>query len=376
MTESGMNTMKVKLINKKNVYKSIYSAGRTCKTSITHSLGMGLSTVNQNLKILEEEGLIQKNGFFESTGGRKADALEIVEDAKISIGVAILKDKIHILASNLYGNIIHKTTINLSYSDKGNFYKNVAKNILSFIECHNFEQEKILGISIATQGIVSTDGAQVSYGKILGNQNMKLSNFEEHLPFPCRLEHDSKAAATLELFKNQNITDAVVFLLNQNMGGALITNRQVQTGLNMSSGTIEHMSIHFTGRECYCGRKGCLETYCSIESLELASGLTCDDFFVSLKNNNSASCIIWEDYLTRLGQAISNLSMLVDGHFIISGHLASFLSPCDIDLLVHKINQYSLFPISSDRLVLGESGEFTQALGTSLYYINNFLSDF
>ena len=32
---------------------------------------MGLSTVSQNLNLLEQEGLIEKNGFFESTGGKK-----------------------------------------------------------------------------------------------------------------------------------------------------------------------------------------------------------------------------------------------------------------------------------------------------------------
>ena len=39
---------------------------------------MGLSTVSQNLNLLEQDGLIEKNGYFESTGGRKANAIQIV----------------------------------------------------------------------------------------------------------------------------------------------------------------------------------------------------------------------------------------------------------------------------------------------------------
>ena len=39
---------------------------------IVQELQMGLSTVSQNLNLLEQEGLIEKNGFFASTGGRKA----------------------------------------------------------------------------------------------------------------------------------------------------------------------------------------------------------------------------------------------------------------------------------------------------------------
>lgn len=373
MNDTGMTTMKVKLINKASVYKSIYNDRKSCKILITQNLGMGLSTVNQNIKLLEEEGLIRKNGYFDSTGGRKADALEIVSDARIAIGVAILKHKIHILATDLYGDLIDKKTISLQFQEGKDFYKNLANNIMLFIEEHAFERSKILGVAIATQGIVSNNGEYVSYGKLLGNVNMTLKDFTKHIPFPCHLEHDSKAAATLELFKHPEIEDAVLLLLNQNMGGAIITNRQVQKGMYMGSGTIEHMSIHFTGRTCYCGRKGCLETYCSKESLELAANMPTDAFFVALKNDSTNACEIWENYLLRLGQAISNLSILIDGYFIISGHLAPYFREEDITRLVEIVNQYALFPIDKSRIIYGVSGEYTQAQGASLYYINAFL---
>lgn len=375
MIDTGMNTMKVRIINKSNVYRSIYNNKRTYKALITQDLGLGLSTVNQNLKLLEEEGLICRNGFFESTGGRKADALEIISDAKISIGVAILKSKIHILACNLYGEIMEKKTIRLSYNEQRIFYKNLADNIMFFIEENKLNCEKIMGVAIATQGIVSQDGEQVSYGRLLGNHNMKLSDFQEYIPFPCRLEHDSKAAASLELFKNPSIKDGVLLLLNENMGGAIITDRHVHNGLNMSSGIIEHMSIHFTGRTCYCGRNGCLETYCSKESLELAAGMDVKRFFESIDLGVRDSIEVWDEYLTRLGQAISNLIILIDGHFILSGHLAPYFKMKDIQLLLDKVNTYSFFPVESDRIVVGESGEYTQALGAALYYTNEFLNN-
>lgn len=67
---------------------------------------MGLSTVSQNLNDLETSGLISRNGYFESTGGRKAQIIRIVEDFRISIGLGILKDMFHIVAVNLYGDAI------------------------------------------------------------------------------------------------------------------------------------------------------------------------------------------------------------------------------------------------------------------------------
>ena len=77
------------------------------------------------------------------------------------------------------------------------------------------------------------------------------------------MEHDSKSAAFLELWKHPELDSAVVFLLNRNLGGAIITNHQIHQGSSMHSGTIEHICINPDGPLCYCGNRGCLETYCS-----------------------------------------------------------------------------------------------------------------
>lgn len=389
MIDTQMNTMKVKLINKSNVYKAIYTLKRTCKHDITAHLNMGLSTVTQNLKILEEQGLICKNGFFNSTGGRKADALEIVADARISVGVSIGKNKVHILSADLYGQLLHKKTVVLSYSKDSNFYADLSKEILDFISTHAYDTQKILGVSIATQGIVSSDGESISYGKILNNADMKLADFQSHLPFPCSMIHDSKAAATLELFKKPEITDAILLLLNHNMGGALITNGQVHNGLNMGSGIIEHMTLNIDGDTCYCGRKGCLETYCSLDVLKQKAGVPhthlffegfrspsteLETFDTISTHSNSEFQAIWDEYLFNLSKAITSLSLLIDGHYILSGVLAPYFTEKDIDTLIENINEHRLFPLSKDRFVLGEVGRYTQALGAALLYINEFLN--
>ena len=72
MSEKGLTTISLKKINRSKVYQYIYKAKASAKLKIVQDLQMGLSTVSQNLNLLEEEGLIERNGYFESTGGRKA----------------------------------------------------------------------------------------------------------------------------------------------------------------------------------------------------------------------------------------------------------------------------------------------------------------
>lgn len=103
MSEKGLTTIALKKINRSKVYQYIYRNKLTSKLQIVQDLQMGLSTVSQNLNLLENEGLIEKNGYFDSAGGRKANAIQIVSDFRISIGVGILKNMFHpVWKHNLY----------------------------------------------------------------------------------------------------------------------------------------------------------------------------------------------------------------------------------------------------------------------------------
>ena len=167
MNDKGLTTMNLKQINKSKVYQYIYQKKVTSKQQIVQELQMGLSTVSQNLTLLENEGIIERNGYFASTGGRKAQAIRIVETFKLAIGIGILKNMFHITVVDLYGNTVFSDTIQLPYSNTLSYYEEVAGEIKKLIALNHYE-DKILGISIATQGITSPDNTYVTYGNNYG----------------------------------------------------------------------------------------------------------------------------------------------------------------------------------------------------------------
>ena len=61
MSEKGLTTIALKKINRSKIYQYIYRSKLTSKLQIVQDLQMGLSTVSQNLNLLENEGLIEKN---------------------------------------------------------------------------------------------------------------------------------------------------------------------------------------------------------------------------------------------------------------------------------------------------------------------------
>ena len=374
MSEKGLTTIALKKINRSKIYQYIYRSKLTSKLQIVQDLQMGLSTVSQNLNLLENEGLIEKNGYFDSTGGRKANAIQIVSDFRISIGVGILKNMFHITAIDLYGNTVYTDTIPLTYSNTAAYYQQITDKVKDFIEKNQYPEDKILGVSIATQGITSPDNTTVIYGNIMNNTGMRLKDFSRHLPYPCHLEHDSKSAAFLELWNHPELDSAVVFLLNRNLGGAIITNHQIHQGRSMHSGTIEHICINPDGPLCYCGNRGCLETYCSANSLEQASGMTIKEFFPLLREKKSPQLIqIWEDYLKHLAFAMKNLNLVIDAPIIISGYLAPYFTEEDTDYLLEQINSMTPFELEEEQLLVGTHGQYTPAIGAALFYVKEFI---
>ena len=374
MSEKGLTTIALKKINRSKIYQYIYRSKLTSKLQIVQDLQMGLSTVSQNLNLLENEGLIEKNGYFDSTGGRKANAIQTVSDFRISIGVGILKNMFHITAIDLYGNTVYTDTIPLTYSNTAAYYQQITDKVKDFIEKNQYPEDKILGVSIATQGITSPDNTTVIYGNIMNNTGMRLKDFSRHLPYPCHLEHDSKSAAFLELWNHPELDSAVVFLLNRNLGGAIITNHQIHQGRSMHSGTIEHICVNPDGPLCYCGNRGCLETYCSANSLEQASGMTIKEFFPLLREKKSPQLIqIWEDYLKHLAFAMKNLNLVIDAPIIISGYLAPYFTEDDTDYLLRQINSMTPFELKEEQILVGTHGQYTPAIGAALFYVKEFI---
>lgn len=374
MNDGCVTSSNIKKINRNRVYRMIYQERTTSKFQLVQLLEMGLSTVSYNLADLSEKGLIRYDGYFESTGGRRANRIQIDPMARIAVGIGILSDRLHFVAVDLYGQIIYRNTFHISYEHTPHYYQNVGGFLQQFIADNAIDTSRILGVAVATQGVVSRDGCSISYGALMRNSRMTLDDLNPYIPFPCRMEHDSKAAGNLALWNHPEMRNAVIFLLNHNLGSVIVANRIVQWGDHMRSGLIEHICMHQDGPLCYCGKRGCLEIYCSAERLERDSGMDIPSFFATMRENGAPELrSIWLDFLNHLALAIRNLSVTIDGVFILAGYLVPYINKEDTALLLDMINVLTPWPLTEEQLLLGGSGQYAPAQGAALRYVSEFI---
>lgn len=356
------------------IFRTIYNSGEISKQEIAAQTNLSLPTVTQSLKELFATNLVHSNGFYESTGGRKAMIISVQPFSRVAVGVELLRESIKLCAINLIGNVIKEDFILCPFQNTLNYFRHFGSVVNNFVDSLGIPEERILGIKIAMQGLVSADGEKVIYGKILGNTGTTRASFQRYIRVPCLLIHDTEAAAFAELWQHPEIQNAVYIVLNRNLGGALIINGQIYRGSEYGSCIIEHMRLVPDGKLCYCGQRGCLEEYCSVSSLEEVAGMNIDEFFRRLSDDDFTAIKLFDEYLLHLAQAISNIRTLIDCDFILGGFLEPLLSDSHIEKLTALVKSNFAFTSSSFHFRRGCHGASAASRGAALMQINDFIS--
>lgn len=94
--------------------------------------------------------------------------------------------------------------------------------------------------------------------------------FEERLGQRTVLTNDANAAALGEMVFGgaKGMKDFIFITLGTGLGSGIVVNGELVYGHDSFAGEIGHVIMFPDGRPCGCGRKGCLETYCSATGIK------------------------------------------------------------------------------------------------------------
>jgi glucokinase len=100
---------------------------------------------------------------------------------------------------------------------------------------------------------------------------------------PIKLTNDANAAALGEMIYGgaRGMRDFISVTLGTGLGSGIICNGEMVYGVDGFAGELGHITIVPNGRQCGCGRKGCLETYVSATGLKLTAFEVMSDHYFS-----------------------------------------------------------------------------------------------
>lgn len=104
--------------------------------------------------------------------------------------------------------------------------------------------------------------------QIINGRNIK-KDIENITRKPTVAENDANLAALGEyvFVEKKNTADMVLITLGTGVGGGLILNGKLFSK-DVTAFEVGHISVTASGRKCECGRKGCLDEYCSVGGLQ------------------------------------------------------------------------------------------------------------
>ena len=177
------------------------------------------------------------------------------------------------VTNSVFGVVDSKGEIIATTSIKTQAYPSVDQYIMESVKAIKQIAEQVGGMEkIRAMGIGAPCGNYYK-GTIEHAANLvwakgivPLANmFVNELGIPVVVTNDAKAAAMGEMKYGVAVgmNNFVELTLGTGVGSGIVANGQLIYGFDGFAGELGHMIVEPDGRPCGCGRKGCLETYCS-----------------------------------------------------------------------------------------------------------------
>lgn len=383
--------------NRSTILEYIFRHAPVARSTIARNTQITPATVTSISGNFIQEGIIQEIGSDESpeeiSPGRKKILLDLVPDRAYSMGVEFTKRHVRFLICDLRGNCVFQTSGLLNTEIKENITKFLINKITEILNNHPEIVKSLIGIGVAVPGHV--DAQQ---DKVITNSStfpgFSGKELKKHLPFPVVLENNVRCMAFgLYLFDNTSPETFAFFHSGLGMFCAMMKDSRLFQGTNYYAGEIGHTIVNPEGKKCECGKRGCLQTYCSetwllkycrllydsnastvLTALKpSAEELTIEDISKAFSLGDTQVGNYISTALKYLGITISNLAIIMNPDKIYL-HCSLFSNEEISEELMDYIKQQLLFVDDpTDRTVqLLPFNPFEGPLGAAAYAIKQF----
>ena len=189
-------------------------------------------------------------------------------------------------------------------------------------------------VGIGTPGAISLkSGLMKNCNSTRLNGQMLKEDIEERLGREVRLSNDANCFALSAAVDGAAVGAESVFgvILGTGVGGGIVVHGQVLNGVNSIAGEWGHNPLpspfgsELSGRVCYCGRKGCIETWLSGQGmaddhLRAGGGLVSAEEIATGAEAGDPLCrFTLERYCGRLARSLAGVINILDPDVIVLG---------------------------------------------------------
>ena len=149
--------------------------------------------------------------------------------------------------------------------------ENIARLAASLLERCNLTTSDVVGLGIGCPGTIDSATGNVIYSNNIGWEDFNIADAVSSMlsGIKVKVANDANVAALGEVrFGAAKDYDSVVMItLGTGVGSGVVIDGRLMEGNKGAGAELGHTVIHRGGEMCTCGRRGCLEAYCSATAL-------------------------------------------------------------------------------------------------------------
>lgn len=248
----------------------------------------------------------------------------------LRIGVDFGGTKIELAALDASGAMRFRRRVSTPVGD----YEATVESVGALVETAERELGATGTVGVATPGAVSAATGRIkNANSTCLNGRALREDLERRLGREVRFANDANCFALSEAMDGAARDVDLVFgaILGTGVGGGIVANRRVITGANAIAGEWGHNALPLPSPEdqplpiCYCGRRGCIETYLSGPGLAAdharvsAERLTAQEIVAHAQSGEAHASATLERYARRLARSLASVINILDPDVIVLG---------------------------------------------------------
>ena len=188
---------------------------------------------------------------------------------KVNIGVDVGGMSIKAGLVNNNGDILFKKSCVTDGKNVPKFLEDMKNLLKEVIEEGKKSNLEIGGIGFGVPGMVNNKLGTIDKMANISGRNIPLRDYLSELNLPIYISNDANVAALAEqkFGAAKGYKDVILLTLGTGVGGGVICDGKLYEGNEGKGAELGHVVLVLNGRQCGCGRKGCLETYASASAL-------------------------------------------------------------------------------------------------------------
>lgn len=264
----GARVNTIRDINRQLVLNYVRERGPISRAEIARETNLQRSTVSAIVEELEADGMIEKIGTGESTGGRPPNLLRLRAGGPMAIGVDITTIHTTVATCNLTGQVLDR----LEFPTDPDANKTLDRIVDIIRDLNKRSRGSIEGVGIVVPGQVDFLSGRATYIPYFDWRDIDIAaRISVATGLHVRVDNDANAAALAELWLGRpevsKIRDFIMVLVHDGVGTGIVFDGQVYRGRSSIAGEFGHMVI---GPEapviCSCGKRHCWEAFSCVRA--------------------------------------------------------------------------------------------------------------